>query len=432
VWLLQAPPAFGFVEDICFPPGGGAPYNCSPLPAVCQPVGTTSPMCLTAAVAAFAALGVEGKVVNAERSIMHADCVNLLAQAVGFSTDDANWISSYGEVPDYGQFQPTDMNGQPYGSYQTAQMNGFQRSNFGVGGGMFHYIALYSGGTAAPPPGVDGLHPSTHAPRTEYFISHMRSWAMAGGGTSPPLCTAGLTNRSSQGDYATGSGCFVSSGNPAPVTWSLSLVLGQTTTSTFNTGLQVLDSSSDTTVLSSDFDTRVGGGAARVADARLGIYLHMLADRISHHACTDLSAMAGPTATGASTWSLSETAMPYCGQDYHSLYHMWEIGVPFAQVPAAQRTTEAALNLLYDELLAFAQARNTARAGADNAAAKATLVSAILSALQTPAADARIAAVASVACANGYQPFPGTPACGQSPAAAAVSRTTKPVKKTTK
>jgi len=33
--LLHAPVAFAFVEDICFPVGGGAPFTCSPLPAAC-------------------------------------------------------------------------------------------------------------------------------------------------------------------------------------------------------------------------------------------------------------------------------------------------------------------------------------------------------------------------------------------------------------
>src|SRR5439155_27386042 len=64
-----------------------------------------------------------------------------------------------------------------------------------------------------------------------------------------------------------------------------------------------------------------------------------------------------------------------------------------------------------DELLAFAKSRKAARAGADDASTKSALVSAMLSALETPAADARIAAVAKVACDQGYQPFPGAPAC---------------------
>lgn len=412
--LLGAQSAFGFEEDICFPPNGGAPYNCSPLPKVCEPVGTTSPACLAASLAAFAVIQAEGKHVIAERSMLHADCVNLLAQAVGFSTDDANWISSYGEVPDYGQFQPTDMKGRPYGgdAYKTVAMNGFERTNFAGGGGMYHFIAIYNGGSASPPAGIDGLHPNTQAPMTEYFVNHVRNWALAGSGTTPLLCTGGLTNKSDKGDYATGSGCFALNGKSAPIDWSWALLGGITKSYTFNTGLQPIDSSGSATVLSSDFDARVGGNAARVADARLGIYLHMLADRVSHHACTDLSAMAGPSTTGANTWSVGVTAKPYCGSDYHSLYHMWEMGVPFAKVPKDHRTTEAALNLLYDELLVFAQARNTARAGAGDSAKK-TLVSALLNALSTKAAGARIAAVAKVACDNKYQPFPGTPACGK-------------------
>lgn len=411
--LLRAPLALGFSEDVCFPPGGGPPYNCLPLPPVCAPVGTISPACLAAALVSFGAGEVTGKHVAAQRSLVHSDCVNLLAQAVGFSPDDANWISSYGEVPDYGQFEPSDMRGKPYGAYKTAEMNGFRRDNFTAGGLVFHWVPVYNGGSASPSPTVDGLHPSTTAPDTEYFIAHLRNWAMAGTGTSQPLCRAGLTNKSDRGDYATGSGCFALDGKPAPITFSLALVAGKSKTNTFDSGTLPIETSSDgTTTSASDFDATVGGGAARVADARLGIYLHALADRVSHHACLDRSVMAGPIPASSSTWSMAATARPVCGQDHHSLFHMWEIGVDFAKVPPAHRTTEAALNLLYDELLAFAKARGTARAGADQAAAKSALVSALLSALQTRAAGARIAAVAKVACDRGHQPFPGAPACG--------------------
>src|SRR5580658_3116781 len=90
--LLSAPVAFGFAEDICFPPGGGPPFNCLPLPAVCEPVGSASPLCLAAAAVEFGVEDDVGPYLSSERSIVHADCVNLLAQAVGFSTDDANWI----------------------------------------------------------------------------------------------------------------------------------------------------------------------------------------------------------------------------------------------------------------------------------------------------------------------------------------------------
>jgi hypothetical protein len=411
--LLHAPAVLAFSEDVCFPSGGGAPFTCSPLPAVCQPVGTTSPACLAAALANFVGENMGLENIGAKRSMIHADCVNLLAQATGFSTDDANWISAYGEVPDYGQFGPTDMTGQPLdgGAYQTAELNGFERTSFTTGGSLYHFIPLYNGGSATPPPGIDGLQPSTQSASTEYFVTHVRDWAMAESGTSPPICTGGLTNQSDGGDYATGTGCFAQNGQPAQIDWTWALLGFATKTYTYDTGLQVIDTTDGGVVVSSDFDTAVGSGATRVADARLGIYLHMLADRVSHHACTDTSSMAGPSSSGPVIWSESETSSIYCQQDYHSLFHMWETGVDFTGVPSANRTTEAALDLLYDELVAFATARNTVRAGASDAATKSALVSAMLAALQTQAADARITALAKVACDNGYQPFPGAPAC---------------------
>jgi uncharacterized membrane protein YgcG len=414
--LLHAPAVFAFAEDVCFPSGGGAPFNCAALPAVCQPVGTTSPACLAAAAALF--IGdqtIAASKIGAKRSMIHADSVNLLAQAVGFPVDDANWISAYGEVPDYGQFEPTDMQGQPLdgGAYQTVDLEGFKRTNITLGGSLYHYISIYNGGSATGPTGIDGLHPNTQDATTEYFLTHVRNWAMAGGGTSPPICAAGLTVESANGDYATGSTCFALSGQPALVDWTWETAGPQTYT--INSGLQVLDApDGGAAVLSDQFDTVVGNGAVRVEDARLGIYAHVLADRISHHACTDTCAMAGPTSGGSSTWSESETSSMYCAQTYHALFHIWETGVDFTALPAADRTTEATLSALYDELVSFATARNTLRSGAGDAATKSALVTAMATALEIQAVDARISAMAKVACDNGYQPFPGAPACGSS------------------
>jgi hypothetical protein len=411
--VLRAPAVFAFAEDICFPPDGGAPFNCSPLPPECQPVGTTSAPCLAAALAKFGGEELIGLNIGAKRSLVHADSLNLMAQAVGFSTDDANWISFYGEVPDYGQFEPTDMTGEPYGggAYKTAQLNGFERTSFSTGGALFHYVSLYNGGAATPPANINGLQPDTQAPSTEYFIAHVRDWAMAGSGTSPPICAAGLTNVSANGDYATGTGCFALNGASAQIDWTWALIGGASQTHTFGSGLQVIDSNDGGDLLSSDFDTAVGNGAARVADARLGIYLHMLGDRVSHHSCTDTCAMAGPSTGDAGTWNESETSNIDCNQDYHALFHMWETGVDFSDLPSANLTTEAALDLIYDELVTFATARNTLRSGASDSTTKSALVNAIVTALQTQAADARIIALAQVACDGGYQPFPGSPTC---------------------
>jgi hypothetical protein len=159
-------------------------------------------------------------------------------------------------------------------------------------------------------------------------------------------------------------------------------------------------------VLSPDFDSIVGAGdagSARIMDARLGIYVHALADRISHDACTDTAAMAGPTGDG---WTESWTTGD-CDQGYHVLFHAWETGVDFSQVPAANQTTVSALAAVESELASFAKTRGVAGSTADAGA----LLSDIATALETADAPGRIGALAAVSCQYGLQPFPGAPAC---------------------
>jgi hypothetical protein len=45
------------------------------------------------------------------------------------------------------------------------------------------------------------------------------------------------------------------------------------------------------TVTSTQFDWYLDGTASHVADARLGVYVHTLPDRVSHHVCTDASSI---------------------------------------------------------------------------------------------------------------------------------------------
>ena len=393
--------AFAFAEDICFQTGG-KPTNCLPVPSECLPIGTTSVACRVAA----ARLVADGSRAAGVRSSVHADATQLLAQAVGFSAEDAYWIAAYNEVTDYGTFEATDETGAPYGggTFKTASLDGFVRTNTTSGGLLFHFGAPYSGGASTPPLGIDGLHPDAADGQTEILLAHLRAWAMGATGDARVLCTAGLTTMSGSGDFATGTSCFVRpDGSAVPVTGVLSSFGSTSIHFNLETGAQPIAGSSTAVQL----DALVGGGASRSSDARIGIYLHSLADRVSHHACLDGSVISGPTGAG---WNEDMTAAQ-CSTGYHMLYHAWETGVDFTRVPSNNRTTEAALDIVYDELVAFATARGVARAGASDPARKTSILGPLVAALQTEDADARIQAIADLACQDGFVPFPGMPAC---------------------
>ena len=415
-----SPAASAFMEDICYPNGGGsAPQNCLTLPAVCQPVGSTTPACRTFMSTQFLLEG-SGQQQGA-RSMVHADATFLLAQSVGFSTDDAWWIAAFDEVCDYGTFQAYDMKGEPLdAATQTPTLEGFLRSNTATGGTFFHYVSTYADGSGSPAPGLDGLVPDVTDESTEFFLAHLRRWAKAGSGPSRVLCTGGLTTESDAGSHGTGTDCYPLGGGQGAtdagnIVWSTAIfAAGKTITTTNASGLQVIHRpDGGAVVLSPDFDSIVGatdGGSARIMDARLGIYVHALADRISHNACTDTATMAGPSGDG---WTESWTTGA-CDQGYHVLFHAWETGVDFSKVPAANQTTVSALRAVHSELLSFANTRGVAGSSTADAGA---LLSDIATALETADAPGRIGAVAAVSCQYGLQPFPGAPACA--PAAAA-------------
>lgn len=407
--VLLPTDALAFAEDVCAPKGGGPLQECSPLPTACEPVGTSSSACLAAATTAFVA--VKGNF-GAMRSVLHADVTHLLAQAVGFSADDAYWIAAYDEVADYGAFEPFDMQGAAVGggALKTAKLDGFVRTDVATGGMLFHFIAPRNAGSTTPPT-VDGLHPNPRDASTESFLAHVRAWALAGGGSSTPSCTAGLTMPSAAGDYATGGSCFAQGGAPAPVRGGISALGPTAIPFSITTGPQVIapGSGGAADVLSPAFDATVGGGAARIADARLGLYLHVLADRVSHHVCTDASAISGPS--GPESAFRVDMTNSDCVQGLHALRHMWETGVDFTKVAAKDRTSEAGIGDVFDELAAFAKARGVANATATDATKRAALLASIAAALAKPGADVRVGAIASIACNGALAPFPGAPAC---------------------
>ncbi len=120
------------------------------------------------------------------------------------------------------------------------------------------------------------------------MLTHIRKWAMDGPGSAAPLCTGGFTNRTATGDYATGATCYGGE-QPVPINGQYSLVDPMDIPFQNMTGRQVI---SDGGVTSDRFDSYIGNQSA---NARTGIYIHALGDRISHHVCTDEGRITPPT-----------------------------------------------------------------------------------------------------------------------------------------
>ncbi|TMQ18192.1 MAG: hypothetical protein E6J90_20725 [Deltaproteobacteria bacterium] len=405
--LAQSPDADAFFEDVCYVPGGGPLASCSPLPEVCRPAGTDSAACKIAIIAVTARRRNSS---DGGRSSVHTDVTYLLAQAVGFSATDAYWIAAYDEATDLGSFTPRDNHSMAVGdgTLTTANVSGLVRTDRTSGGSLLHVIAPYNHGLDAPVPGIDGLHPDPTDAATEVTLANFRAWALAASSAAKPACTAGLTIRSAAGDYATGAACYATG---TAIHGSVSLFGPLDLPINALAGPQLVQDSA-TPIYAPDFDALVAtdgahdASAAHAADARLGVYLHMLADRISHHVCEDVSVISGPTASGFSV----NLTRPECAQPIHLLRHAWETGVDFAQLAPQDRTTLAMLSSVYQELVAFARVRGVLRSGADSPAAQATSTAQLAAALEKFTAPDRVAALDAVGCAHGLTPLPGQPA----------------------
>jgi len=406
--VTRAGNAHAFAEDLCYPQGGGPLVSCAPLPEICRPAGKQTTVCKAAIIAAAAR---QRNASDGGRSSVHTDVTYLLAQAVGFSATDAYWIAAYDEAADLGWFEPRDNNSMPFGNgaFATASVTGFVRTNAMVGGPLLHVIAPYNHGLDTPPPGIDGLHPDPDDAATEVTLANFQAWALAASSAARPACTAGLTIPSPAGDHATGAACFAAG---TPIQTSISLFGPIDVPFTTRSGPQIVQDSTPP-IYAPDFDALVAGDGARdpspahAADARLGIYLHMLADRISHHVCGDHSVISGPTVDGFFV-NLTNSE---CAQPIHLLRHAWETGVDYALLAPQDRTTLAMLQSVHQELVAFAHARGVLRPGADSPATQAAYTAQIAAALQKFPAPDRVAALDAIGCARGFVPLPGQPAC---------------------
>jgi len=390
--------AQAFTEDICYTLTGvencyGA-IGCSP--------GKDTPRCTREATTdGLRLLATPG------RSLLHMDGTYFLAQAVGFSAEDAHVIASYDEAADIGVYIPYDRSGNAMVDPDTCggpsapttcklvsrDLSAWTRTSFATGGFHIHMSAPYNPDGDALVTGVDGQHPDPTDPVHEASMRQLRDWVY---GDQETACTVGFTVPSSHGDISTGDRCAEQAlGGQAWMTGEIPLLGGATVWLDVPLGEQVIVDDDHSTEWASAFDDLDDPQLAKA-----GVYMHMLQDRVSHHNCGDLSvSYPDPTSPGDFVFDYADVE---CGAGPHALWHSWEIGQPQAGLDPKFQNTVPALELSYRELSALAGSR-----GLTTRVDEATAVAALAAALEVVDAGARIDAVQNVISDHGLTRLPG-------------------------
>ena len=441
--LLLPACAWPFAEDLC-PVVTGGWRNCAL--HLCAPdsdASACSAIAMMTTVASQAGAALQG---SGARSSVHTDATYYLAQAAGFSARDAYTLASFDEAVDLGRFVLRDETGalvvdadlckQPKAPalcrQLTPQLGGANRNNFDEGGVFFHF--------QAPPVSagrLNGLAPDINDPAKEPFLYNLRQWVYGRG----PLCVGGLVQ------HAPMLGCFDSTNRDPPLLVGRIPFLTESKidsvdwAATIKEQPLVTDPDSGRDTPASQLGHYVP--ADQLPLARLGIYLHAVQDRISHHRCIDASSLIGPRPADApelklnpfpfaayegprSVGSLHDAiqflhsvrlrANPdyifrfdpaQCDQMDHAARHALETGTDQSKLDPADRTTEPALRLSLIVLQGYARREHFTHLPQLSAKQRERIISDLLAAIETPDATGRIAALDVVAHKHGWLTLPG-------------------------
>ena len=418
--FLAARPAHAFGVDVCFnaPDSGEPPIrNCIGVEQVCRTSNLSQAQALGCRVAATgdSMSGLTGgNSIVGGRSLVHSDSTYLMAQLLGFTPWQAYQIMIYDEATDQTNYFPFDQNGQQmmtdaeivscrlrWGVSMprkclliTRIMNGIYKFNDASGGMLLHLHARYSP-NGQPPPAIG--YPTNYlaGPDAPYepLLTNLQAWVFD---QRPDACVAGILAR--RGKSCERSGRVLDS----PTNYFAAGFTRLQIPFQSNLGRLVVDEKAGQTVVAEDVDLQRFIGPHDVRFAKPGIFLHSLADRFSHHSCTDNSYFYR-LASGDYDSYYSPV---YCAQGSHFLWHAWEQGTvqDTSNLVPEHQTMQPALDAVYDQLRAYALHRGITL---NTAADKATIISDLIDVLEIYDPTSRLDAM--VALVERYQalPLPG-------------------------
>lgn len=418
--LLTAPSAQAFGVDVCYnaPDSGEPPIrNCIGVEQICRTSNLNQAQAVGCRVAATgdSLSGLTGgNAIIGARSLVHSDSTYLIAQLLGFTPWQAYQMMIYDEATDQAEYLPFDQNGQQmmtdaeisdcrarWGVSMprkclliTRVMNGIYKFNDASGGMLLHLHARYSP-NGQPPPVIGFPADYLTGPDAPFepLLRNLQAWTFD---QRPDACVAGVLAR--RGNSCERPGRVLDS----PTSFFAAGVTRLQIPFQSNLGRLVVNEEGDQVVVAEDLNLQRFVGPHDVRYAKPGIFLHSLADRYSHHTCTDNSYFY-KLASGNYDSYYSPVA---CAQGSHFLWHAWEQGTvqDTANLTPEHQTMQPALDAVYDQLRNYALHRGiTLNAAAD----KATIIADLIGVLEIYDPKTRLDAM--VALVDRYQalPLPG-------------------------
>ncbi len=335
------------------------------------------------------------------RSLVHSDSTYLMAQLIGFTPWQAYQIMMYTEATDSSQYTPFDQNGLQmisdadiascrsnwgpsmprYCEAITPVLNGVYKFNDTTGGMLLHLHTRFSKNRTAPPQ-VNGSGPTypanyfsqANAPY-EVVVNNLRDWVFDqrvdacvagimrygnGSRMQQPCADSNLVLKEPQNFFAAGFEKFA-----IPFQSTLGqLILNQ-------------DSRGTVIATNSSLGAYIQPHSANLA--KMGIFVHSLEDRVSHHLCTDNSYF---YQTRDGNYTSNYASVP-CAQGRHFLWHVWEQGTNQSSdnLGAEYQTMAPALSAAFDQLVSYANHLGIT-VKTQNVNNKASIISNLIGALQ--------------------------------------------------
>ncbi|MFI3197590.1 MAG: hypothetical protein QX196_04625, partial [Methylococcaceae bacterium] len=298
--LLAPTVAQAFTEDLCFQyvDKQAKSGDVTPKAFNCWNVQCTDSIKPENAPAGCAVKGV-ARYVNAiiqkglhGRNLLHFDTVYLYARMQGLTDSDALEAATYSQATDLGAYNHTDQYGKALTALQTDDLSGIIRTNFATSGFALHFVPwLRAEGSQEINHRFtyDKNHQQTPFDKSEALINQTRLWAFGGRST---LCNFGLTKN--QDDPM--ADCFTPQDNQK-IFYSIPKIAStpKTRTQAFEgnnpvTGQSILLTNPNTCDFNEPSTCQYAPDYAQTIKGTtksLGIYMHVLGDRLSHAYCSD-------------------------------------------------------------------------------------------------------------------------------------------------